>query len=223
MIMMMGTVIMIIRPQKLRHWLLKRIWVDVCLTKILAPTLLYSGGRGRKKKGRGFSGSVHKDSAHQSTWNNGPCFGLERLRVKRSFSGQLQGFIELWPAIWVMGVLRRVQSLAFHQLFRKHPRDPCVVLAGRSVPVVIVYPDKNWQLSSFCGDSQYTENVIHWFKQLLARARSERPAKTFVGSKRCANKKLLNNIGRVIVWHNCVTGLGGDPGAVVIRVLSLIV
>ena len=211
MIMMMGTVIMIIRPQKLRHWLLKRIWVDVCLTKILAPTLLYSGGRGRKKKGRGFSGSVHKDSAHQSTWNNGPCFGLERLRVKRSFSGQLQGFIELWPAIWVMGVLRRVQSLAFHQLFRKHPRDPCVVLAGRSVPVVIVLPGQ--KLTAFQFLRRLTiHGECNSLIQTIARPGSQRAT----GQNFCWFETLRKQKAPEQYWpRHCLTqlchGAGGRP------------
>ena len=57
-------IIMIIQPQKLRHWFSVDCWV--CLTKILAPTPLNSEGGGGRR-GWGVVGSVHKDSAHQST------------------------------------------------------------------------------------------------------------------------------------------------------------
>ena len=71
---------------------------------------------------------------------------LERLKSKEELFRPVTGVHRTVASILSYGSASEGPEFSipsFHQLFRKHPRDPCVVLAGRSVPVVIVYPDKN--------------------------------------------------------------------------------
>ena len=70
--------------------------MDVCLTKILAPTLLKGRGDGGRRGG-GLVGLSTK-TAHTNQPEIMALVLDPGRRVKRSFSGQLQGFIELWPA-----------------------------------------------------------------------------------------------------------------------------